>query len=157
MITWKLETRKIKDLKKHPKNPRKLTKDQYVSLSTSIWCYGLIDKPIINLDNTIIGGHQRIEVLKKHKIKEIECWVPNSELSEKEVEELNIRLNRGGTFDYDILANEYEMQELAEYGFTPAELEICLDNALDDEIQEIDEKGKKAKKCKLCPACGHEF
>ena len=157
MIEWYLETRKIKDLKIHPKNPRQLSKEQYKHLKTSIDTFGLIDRPIINIDGTIIGGHQRLEVLKKNKIKEIECWMPNIELSDKQVEELNIRLNRGGSFDYDILANEYDMSDLVEYGFTESEMNICLDNALSEEIESLDEDKPTKKKLKCCPSCGHEF
>lgn len=130
MITWKIETRKIKDLKKYPKNPRKLTSDQFKHLKTSIDKFGLIDKPIINLDNTIIGGHQRLEVYKKDKIKEIECWIPARQLDDKEVEELNIRHNKNtGEWDWDILANEYEIPDLLDYGFLAEELSI--DNVQD--------------------------
>ena len=67
MINWKLETVLIKDLKNHPKNPRYISKDQFRHLENLINKFGLIDKPIVNLDRTIIGGHQRIQILKKMK------------------------------------------------------------------------------------------
>jgi len=122
-MKWHLETRKIKDLKKHPKNPRQLNKDQERHLSHSLDKFGLIDKPIVTIDGLIIGGHQRINVLKKQKIKEIECWVPDQEISEKDIDELNIRLNKNtGDWDYDILADQWEVNDLLEWGFTEEEL-----------------------------------
>jgi DNA modification methylase len=123
MIKWKLESRKFKELKKYTKNPRRLTKDQYKNLKISIDKFGLIDKPIINLDGTIIGGHQRIEVMQKDGNPFIECWVPNEQLNPKQIEELNIRLNKNtGEFDWDILANEYEVTDLLEWGFNAEEM-----------------------------------
>jgi hypothetical protein len=57
--TWHIEKRKISELKDYGKNPRILKEDQEIHLRISLEKFGIIDKPIINLDNTIIGGHQR--------------------------------------------------------------------------------------------------
>jgi len=123
MIKWHLESRPIKSLKAYSKNPRKLTSEQYTHLHKSLEKFGLIDKPIVNHDNTIIGGHQRISVLKKDGIKDIECWIPERQLEEREIEELNIRLNKNtGEWDWDILANEWEVNDLIDWGFSPEEI-----------------------------------
>ncbi len=117
-LTWTLEKRKVSSLKECSKNPRSLSKEQYAQLQDSIGIFGLIDKPIININGDIIGGHQRKKVLQRMKIKEVECWVPDRELTEKEVEELIIRLNKNtGEFDYDILANEWDINDLLSWGF----------------------------------------
>jgi len=151
-IQWHLEVHPIKSLKAHPKNPRQLSKDQARHLRTSINKFGLSDKPIINTDKTIIGGHQRIQILKSMKKGEVECWVPDRLLDEKEVEEYMLRLNRNhGAFDYDILANEYDLSDLLDYGFAMEELELIEPKEIDSE-----EKDKK-KKLKTCPKCGHEY
>ena len=63
-IKWNLQTLSIKDLKDHPKNPRQIKKEQQQHLQNLIEKFGLIDKPIINKDCTIIGGHQRVRILK---------------------------------------------------------------------------------------------
>jgi len=155
MITWQLQPRKIKDLKKHPKNPRKLTREQYDHLKNSLDKFGYIDKIVINVDGTIIGGHQRYEILKREKtsnISSIECWVPDRLLDYNEVEELLIRLNRNhGEFDYDLLANEFEVPELLDWGFHVDELQLR-----ETEDIQSDEKPSK-KKLTCCPNCGHEF
>jgi len=99
-IEWHIEKRKISELKDYSKNPRTLSKDQEAHLRQSLTKFGLIDKPIINTDNTIIGGHQRKRTLKKMGLKEIEVNVPSRPLDEKEIEELNIRLNKNtGSFE----------------------------------------------------------
>lgn len=122
-IRWALHEFPIKDLKDHPKNPRQIGKDQLTRLGNLIDKFGLIDKPIVNADMTIIGGHQRIRVLKKNKVKTVECWVPDRLLDEKEIDELCIGLNlHQGSWDYDLLANEWEPLDLLQYGFTEEQL-----------------------------------
>lgn len=151
MINWTVERRKIKDLKPHPKNPRRMSKHDADKLKDSLDEFGLIDKPIITIDNLIIGGHQRIATFKKMGFTEINCEVPDRAMTEKEIDKLNIMLNRvRGDFDYDILANMWEEELLLESGFTQEELSIA------DPITS-EEPSKSEKKKKSCPACGHEF
>ena len=146
-ISWKLISVKLHDLKKHPKNPRILTKSQGSQLTKCLDKFGLIEKIIINQDMMIIGGHQRFTILKKQGIKELECWYPDRLLEDKEVEELMIKLNRGGSWDYDSLANEWEIPDLLEYGFNPEELLGSM-----EEIEEKEDKRKKKEK--VCKNCG---
>lgn len=155
MISWKLETISLKDLKDHPKNPREIKKEHLQHLENLIKKFGLIDKPIVNLDKTIIGGHQRVRILKKMKAKEIECWVPDQQLSEDDIDHLCIGLNLNqGQWDYDILANSWEPLKLLDWGFTQEQL---LDK-FEGLIEEIEEKEKKGKlKKSTCPQCGCEF
>ena len=118
MISWTLKSKKFADLKAYDKNPRSLSEAQRMHLSDSIDRFGVIDKPVVNLDGTIIGGHQRIEVLMSKGGEDVECWVPDRELDEKEVEECNVRLNRNnGEWDYDILANSFDIGDLLSWGF----------------------------------------
>lgn len=153
MINWSLQKWKIKDLKSHLKNPRKLSKHDAEHLEASLEKFGLIDKPIITGDGLIIGGHQRISILKKMGQKEIECYVPDRILSNEDVDELNIRLNRNaGEWDYDILANQWAEEDLFDFGFTKEELALDDSDAVEDKIEPEGDK-KKTK----CPSCGHEF
>lgn len=148
-IHWHLEVLRISDLKENEKNPRKITKEQQLKLEELIKKYGLIDKPIVNKDWTIIGGHQRVRILKKMKAKNVECWIPDVQLNQDDIDRLCIGLNLNqGTWDYDILANEYDALELLEWGFTEEQLlgvtkeaeaaaeAIAIDEE-DDEEQEI--------------------
>ena len=145
--TWSLEKRKLSTLKDYHKNPRTLTQEQEAHLSTSIEKFGLIDKPIINTDGTLIGGHQRKRVLKKLGLKEVECYVPSRTLDKREVEELNIRLNKAsGSFDYDKLVNEYDISDLAEWGFNASDFDLNLEV---EETEATEPEGKHQ-----CPTCG---
>jgi hypothetical protein len=119
-MQWSLQNRYIKDLIEYERNPRLLTKEQASHLKRNISKFGLIDKVIINKDNTIIGGHQRLNVLKDLNHHSVECWVPSEQLSEQDVEELNISLNlHGGSWDWNKLANEWEVDFLVSIGFDP--------------------------------------
>jgi len=150
---WTLEVKKIKELRPHPKNPRRLTSDQGAHLSESLKKFGLAEKPIINLDGMIIGGHQRINLLKKNKITTVECWVPSRMLTEEECDEMCIRLNKNsGEWNFDDLANSWEVTDLMQWGFDAEEF---LGTAVDSD--EGKEKKEKAKKQSECPNCGHCF
>jgi len=119
-LTWHIETRTITDLTEYHKNPRKITKAQYDHLKANIEKFGLIDKPFINTDNTIIGGHQRLRLLRSLGNEQVEVYVPNRSLTEKEVEELNYRHNENrGDWDFDILANQYDHFDLLQWGEDP--------------------------------------
>lgn len=144
-INWTLQTRKIADLKPHPRNPRKLSKADYEQLKTSIDKFGLIDKPIVTRDGSVIGGHQRLQVLKKMKAKQVECWVPEGDdISAEDIDELTIRLNRNtGEWDWDILANEWDEKELEAWGFQLDDFKIDTPN-LDEEKSQVEK----------CPTCG---
>lgn len=131
-LKWNLETRKLSELKEYGQNPRKITKLQVEHLKNSINTYGLIDRPCINVDGTLIGGHQRTAVLKKLGYKEIEVWVPNRELTADEVKKANVYLNKvGGKFDEEMLANNFDPNELIDLGWEADELLELLDDPED--------------------------
>lgn len=148
-MKWIIQEVEIKKIKFNPKNPRQISTRQAHLLEKLMEKYGLIDKPILNLDLVLIGGHQRIRILKKKKIKKVECWIAERQLEQHELDELCIGLNRNqGNFDFDILANEYEVTDLLNWGFDEKELlGICSEDA-DEEEKENE------KKCKMCPHCG---
>lgn len=149
-MQWHLEKRKLSSLKEYEKNPRELSKDGYKQLRASLEKFGLVDKPIINRDDTVIGGHQRIKVLKDMGVKEVDCHVPDVQLTDKEVEEFCIRLNKAvGAWNWDCLANEWEPLDLLEYGFTQEELVDGLPSI--DDVKEDKKDGEK------CPHCGKKM
>jgi ParB-like chromosome segregation protein Spo0J len=153
-VKWVLTLIPIKSLKEYSKNPRQIHKTQFERLGQLIDKFGLIDRPIINKDMTIIGGHQRVRYFKKQKEKTVECWLADRQLTDREVEELCIGLNLNqGSWDYDILANEWEPLDLLEYGFSEEQLLGTCKEA--EEI--LGEQKADKKKVKQCPNCGHEL
>ena len=106
-------------------NPRQLTKDQHKDLTDSIKRFGLVDPLIVNIyperKNILVGGHQRLKIAQELDIKDIPCV--EVELNPDQERELNIRLNKNsGEWDYDALANYFDVGELAEWGFTDENL-----------------------------------
>ena len=70
----KYETVALSKLKPATYNPRKKLKPtdyMYQSLESSMRSFGLIDPIVVNSDYTIIAGHQRYNILKNNKVKEI--------------------------------------------------------------------------------------
>ncbi len=122
MLVWRLEKRILRDLIPNERNPRQLTKTQESQLKKSLEKYGLIDKPIVQ-KNYLIGGHQRVTVMLSMGVEECDCWVTDDDLSKEDIEELMIRLNRNqGEWDFDILANEFDVGTLLDLGFEEDEL-----------------------------------
>ena len=153
MINWTLVKLPIQDLKDHPRNPRQISKQQMKHLEELIDKYGLIDKPIVNKDYGIIGGHQRIKILKKKKVKQVECWMPDIQLEQEDIDRLCIGLNLNqGNFDYDILADCFEPLDLIKWGFTEEQL-----LGTTKEVEEVAKKEQTTKKTTSCPECGCEF
>ena len=69
---------KIEDLIPASYNPRKALKPgdaEYEKIKKSIAEFGYVDPVIVNDDMTVIGGHQRLTVLKDLGFVEIDCVV----------------------------------------------------------------------------------
>lgn len=146
---------KISDLNHAEYNPRRLTKSQYDYLKTSLEKFGFCDPVIVNSNperkNIIIGGHQRVRVWSRMKKKTVP--VVYIDLPIDKEKELNIRLNKNtGEWDFDKLANEFDLDKLIQWGFDEKEFEI---DPLNDE--EEGEKVTPEKQPIICPECGHEF
>lgn len=139
-LEWHTEKRKISELKPWGRNPRKATEKQEKDLEASLDRFSLADPLIINPNGTVIGGHFRLRILKKRGIEEADVRVPNRPLTEKEIEELNIRLNKNlGEWDFDLLAN-FDEKLLENIGWESPELDeiFQLDTTPeDDEVPEI--------------------
>lgn len=126
-MKWNHEKRKLEDLYPNVKNPRKIGKREAKELKNSIDKFGLCQPIVLSSTGTIIGGHQRVKMLRALGYDSVDVCIPESPLTEKEEEELAIRLNKNlGTWDYDLLANHWEPEELLEWGFSSDELSIDI-------------------------------
>ena len=121
-----IELIEINKLKPATYNPRQISTKQYNDLKKSIQKFDLVDPIIVNKDMTVIGGHQRLKICKELKYKDVDCVV--LDLIKEQERELNVRLNKsGGEFDVDILANEFDIDELTDWGFKHIELGLNID------------------------------
>lgn len=139
MKDLKIKKIKIKDLKAAEYNPRQATKEQAESLHQSLKKFGVVEPVIVNENkerkNIIVGGHFRVRELKKLGYEEVACTMVNLPLDEER--ELNIRLNANvGEWDMDSLANNFEVEELNEWGLDIPDIGV-------EEDKEIDEKEKE--------------
>jgi hypothetical protein len=137
-ITWKIEKRKLADLKPHPKNPRQFTDKGMKDLENSINSIGFMQPININQDGLILSGHARAMKLKQMGETEVDVYVPDRMLTPKQEEEVLVRANANtaGQWDFDILANQFELEDINEWGL---ELEMNVE----DEAQDIEIKNTK--------------
>tara|TARA_R100001594_G_scaffold107528_1_gene142138 strand:- start:22 stop:507 length:486 start_codon:yes stop_codon:yes gene_type:complete len=113
-------------------NPRQISTKDFKSLKESITKFGLVDPIIVNKCYTIIGGHQRYKICKELEYKEIGCIIVD--LDKEQERELNIRLNKNtGEFDMDILANEFDIDELVDWGFKHIDLDVNIDKLVEQD------------------------
>jgi len=142
----KIKLISIKEIKENPNNPRKLDKDKYQKLLKSIQDLPqmLEYRPIVvNSDMVVLGGNMRLKALKELKYKEVPIIIAD-ELSEDQQKEFLIKDNLGyGVWDWDMIANEWDLPLLEDWGMdlptdftTQEELEAVEDNFdVPDEVQ----------------------
>lgn len=123
---------KIESLKPAEYNPRKDLKpedEEYQKIKKSITEFGYVAPVIVNSNMTVIGGHQRLKVLKELGYTEVECVVVD--LDQKKEKALNIALNKiSGDWDNDKLE-----ELLAELKQTDIDMDITGFSF--DEVDEI--------------------
>lgn len=147
MINWKIEKRNIDELQGYDKNPRKFTEKGLKDLKKSLQNCGDANIITINADNTVLGGHARLTVMKQLGYKEVDVKVPDEFLNEKQVQEVVVRLNANtaGEWDLDKLQADFNVDELNEWGldieFTELEEEKEI---VEDEVpEEVETRAKR--------------
>lgn len=144
----------LKELKPAAYNPRKKLKKgdkEYEKIKQSLLKFGYVDPIIVNEDLTVIGGHQRLTVLKDLDYETAKCVIVN--LPKEDEKALNIALNKiTGQWDEALLADLLlDLQEsdfsLDLTGFEPPEIDDILSNVHDKELSEdefdVEEELKK--------------
>ena len=139
-------------------NPRSITKDNFEKLKKSIKNNPdyFEARPIICSDRTqklvILAGNQRYKASQELGLKQVPCVVLKN-LTEEREKEIIIRDNvELGDWDYDLLANEWETENLEEWG---------VEVPVYDDIEEKEYNNKEIDlnnltsdlNCK-CPKCG---
>jgi ParB-like chromosome segregation protein Spo0J len=129
-IRWHAELRRLDAIKPNPKNPRIIEPESKAFQETmkSVDKFGLAEPIVINADDTIIGGHARQMIEMKLGTTEVECWIPDRLLTDEEVDELMLRLNKNvaGTWDMEKLL-EFDHDFLIGVGFEAEEIDLSFD------------------------------
>lgn len=136
---------KIADLIPATYNPRKELKPgdkEYEKIKNSITEFGYVEPVIVNKDMTIIGGHQRVNVLKSLGYDEIECIIVDVDKTKEKA--LNIALNKiTGEWNKELLADLIEELQDSDFdvsftGFEPPEIEQLFNTVHDKNVSEDD-------------------
>lgn len=156
-VTTAMEWRTIPvgDLRPAAYNPRKKLKSgdkEYEKIKKSIQEFGYVEPIIVNFDMTVIGGHQRLTVLKDLGYTEVQCVVVHIE-DDAKVKALNIALNKiTGAWNEQLLADLIVDLQSQDFntdltGFEPAEIDQLFSKVHNKEIKEddfdVDEELKK--------------
>ena len=127
-------------------NPRKKLKagdKEYEKIKNSILEFGYVEPIIVNYDMTVIGGHQRLTVLKDLGYTEVQCVEVHIE-DENKVKALNIALNKiTGAWNEQLLADLIVDLQTANFntdftGFEAPEIEQLFSKVHNKDIQEDD-------------------
>jgi hypothetical protein len=144
---------KISEIKLNPNNPRLIKDDKFEKLVKSIKEFPeMLDiRPIVvNSDMVILGGNMRFKACKEAGLKEIPVIVADN-LTEEQQREFLIKDNTsGGEWDFEMLVNEWDVEELKEWGldvptFDPdVDYSILDDEDMEDELEGMTNGVKKA-------------
>ncbi len=147
---------KISEVKPNPKNPRIIKDGKFQKLVKSIQEFPdmLNKRPLIvftDVDDkyVVLGGNMRLKALNELKFKEIPVIIAD-EWTEEQKAEFLIKDNVGfGEWDWDSLANEWNTDELTDWGLDIPNYSLGLDvnNMTEDDIdltEEFDPIGKSS-------------
>lgn len=143
-MQWK--TLSVDALRPAAYNPRKKLKagdKEYEKIKNSILEFGYVEPIIVNYDMTVIGGHQRLTVLKDLGYTEVQCVEVHIE-DENKVKALNIALNKiTGAWNEQLLADLIVDLQSANFntdftGFEAPEIEQLFSKVHNKDIKEND-------------------
>ena len=151
---------KLSKIKSNPNNPRIIKDDKFKRLVQSLSDFPemMEKRPMVcvtDVDGKIypLGGNMRLKALQELKYTEIpDSWVQMAdEWTEEQRKEFVIKDNVGfGEWDWDDLANNWDSEQLEEWGldvpeFAPeVDYSILDDEDLEDQLNEMTKGVKKA-------------
>ena len=117
----------ISEVKVNPNNPRLIKDDKFENLVNSIKSFPeMLDiRPIVvNTDMVVLGGNMRLKACKEAGLKEVPVIIADN-LSEEQQKEFLIKDNvSGGEWDFEMLANEWDIEELESWGLDIPSFEV---------------------------------
>lgn len=120
-------------LKVNPSNPRTIKDDKFKKLVQSIKDFPeMLDKRpiVVNTDMVVLGGNMRLRACIEAGLKDVPVLV--ADWSEEKQREFIIKDNvSGGEWDWDLLANDWDTNQLTDWG-------LDIQGFLTKDIQEDD-------------------
>lgn len=148
MIIKKVAIEKLTPAEYNPRVELKPGDAAYEKLKRSIETFGYVEPIIFNeRSGTVVGGHQRLSVLRDLGETEVECVIVN--MDENDEKALNIALNKvNGEWDMDKLSELLAEIDSSDYdatltGFDLDEIEEMIQTSA-PETEDIDEVGDTA-------------
>jgi hypothetical protein len=130
----------IKEVKSNTANPRIIKDAKFKQLVQSIKEFPemLELRPIVvNADMVVLGGNMRLKACIDAGLKEVPIIIADS-LDEAKQKEFIIKDNVGfGEWDWNVLANEWEVEELEHWGLD-LPLDQQIDNLQEEEVLHIE-------------------
>lgn len=130
------KTVKISEVKVNPNNPRLIKDDKFKKLVKSVKDFPemLNIRPIVvNKDMIILGGNMRFKACKEAGLKEVPIII--TDLTEEQQKEFLIKDNvSGGEWDWDILANEWNVEDLKDWGLDLWQQDFDINNMNESDI-----------------------
>lgn len=153
-VTVETYVEKIDKLIANDANPRQISKKAYESLKKSLKDFPemkQLREIVVDENLTILGGHQRIYALKDLGYSDVTVKKVTG-LTAKQKREFIIKDNTAsGEWDKDVIANQWDIAELEEWGVPNFNFGDINDEP-DDPAAKDDES-----KIHTCPGCGLEF
>jgi DNA modification methylase len=113
-----IQSVKISDVKSNPNNPRLIKDDKFAKLVQSLKDFpemANVRPIVVNQDFVVLGGNMRLKAMKEAGWKEVPIQVVD--WSEQQQKEFIIKDNVGfGEWEWDVLANEWEADDLEKWG-----------------------------------------
>jgi hypothetical protein len=109
-LNWTTQQRAVSALKGCTYNPRRMSAAGKERLLGSLRKFNLVDIPVVNADDTILSGHQRVAllILEERAAELIDVRVPNRALTEEEAKEYMLHANNhAGEWDQGLLATHF--------------------------------------------------
>lgn len=129
-------TLKPSEIKPNPDNPRIIRDDQFKKLVQSLKDFpemADVREVVVNTDHVILGGNMRFRAMVDAGWKQIPVKIVDWPIEKQR--EFVIKDNvSGGEWDYDMLANQYELVDLDAWGLTVPKM-TELDDADDDDME----------------------
>lgn len=114
-LKWSTVKRIVSELLPLSFNPRKITEEKKEALIESLKEFNLVEIPIIDIDNTLIAGNQRVMALALmgRESEKIDVRIPNRKLTIRELKRYNLISNtHAGEFDAELLEAHFEDIEI---------------------------------------------
>jgi hypothetical protein len=125
----------IKTVKNNPNNPRIIKDDKFLKLVNSIKEFPkmLEIRPIVvNADMIVLGGNMRLKACIEAGLKQVPI-IKADDLTEDEQRQFIIKDNvSGGEWDWEMLSNEWDVEQLEDWGLDLPGFDIDADELGDD-------------------------